>query len=86
MHNRPGLWVQEHEMRHAFLAPGYALYGKVFKIRNTDEMWNWEARTDLDCRLNHSNLLPQGKAPTLAGAKAIVEALLFETETVPRPI
>ncbi len=83
MHNRPGVWVQEHKKRHAFLAPSYALYGTVFKIRDTDDLWSWEAKTDLSCQRNQSGLPFQGYAPTLEGAKAIVETLLVETDTVP---
>ncbi len=83
MHNRPGIWVQKHKKGHAFLAPRYALYGRVFKTRDTDDMWRWEAHIDLSCLLDGYTRPLQGKAPTLEGAKAIVETLLIETGTVP---
>ncbi len=55
----------------------------VTSVAIGNHRWSWEARTDLSCQRNQSGLPFQGYASTLEGAKAIVETLLVETDTVP---
>lgn len=89
--NPAGTWrtmTNEQGTRHVFLSPGYAVYGYVGDNKNpggNDMPFTWEARTYLAARPMMSADAPTGHAPTLDAAKAIVETLLYETGTVPRP-
>jgi hypothetical protein len=79
MKNPKGIW-EGNEGKSRFLNRSIsALYGFVEFIPE-DKKWYWESRTSLESRFDKKPF--QGYAKTRELAKAIVEQLLYLTETV----
>ncbi len=76
--NPPGVWKERQPKNEwVFLAPGYAVYGMISKEGN---LWRWSARVLLSRSSDNGPI--DGLAPTLTGAKRIIETLLIETGTI----
>ena len=69
-------------LKHMFHSPGYGVYGIVNTNLNGDYLW--EAKVLAKYRGTCDRAPICGIAPTLAGAKKIVETLCYETETCER--
>lgn len=86
--NLPGEWQETNPGAWRFHAPGYAVYGYVRRRSAAQFAWEWEARTMIGARVEEGQERWKpfvGRAETLEGARRIVEALLRETGTVPKP-
>ena len=77
-----GTWSKVDEELCTFDAGAPHALGLVFRSgTEIDDWWSWEARVTTPARWDTSFPI-RGHAPTLEGAKRIVEVLLVETGTI----
>ena len=87
MSNPSGHWVDKGNRKDFINEQIFSIYGRVSSVirEGRGVMYWWEARVALDARDNLDKPIC-GYAKTMERAQRIVEVLLWETDTVERPI